>query len=230
MSPLERRRLGEARWKTLKPKCVTASSSSEQAMKLWAEIAAEAVVDHPPAHWRPVLSDLRERCWRDRIECPYTLVYMVQLAETCNAVKGNFDRGVPVSVLVEGRHHPGLLKLIKTKGMTVSRMKAHVYLYDHPDDERSVDEVEAEQRSKRQDTRDRSKRNAHAEKIMNWPLDKAEGLLQHMKNEVNAYTSAVVRLRKQGAEFDSGDIAVAEQAIKSLSQVIETLELVDLAA
>lgn len=223
MTPATRSRLGDARWSELKPRCITAAAHSEQAAVSWAEIAAEAVRDHPVAHWRSVLSDLREYCWQDKIECPFTLVYLVQLAETCDAVKGNFNRGVPISVLIEGRHHKDLLKIIKQKGMTVGRMKAVMYLYEHADDKRSVEEIEADQRAKRQDART-GRRKRHAEKIEGWPLEKAEEVLPTLGTEAQAYMNLLLRLRQQGVEFNLSDAAVAENAVKNLEQVLATIK------
>jgi hypothetical protein len=48
----------------------------------------------------------------------------VKLAQTYEAVEGDFDRGVSMAVLCEGRHTANLLQVIEP-GMTVGDIKAH---------------------------------------------------------------------------------------------------------
>lgn len=221
MAP-EKKRLDPELWATLRPKCEAAAAYSTSSITAWAKIAAEAVSAALPADRRWLLADLRERCFDNGIECPYTQSYLIQLAETHEKVKGNFNRGVPVSVLIEGRNLPDLLKMVEP-GITVGRMKAIVTKHFDPKDNRSIEEIEAEQKRHRLDGRERSKRKDHAEKIGNWKLDKADDLLPTLKEEATAYQNAIVRLQAEGAEFSAGDVAVARQAVRNALSTLDAL-------
>jgi hypothetical protein len=217
MSP---RRLGDQLWAELRPQCIEAGTYSESAIKAWARIAAEAVHDEVHPDWRWLLADLRERCFDENIECPYQVTYLINLAETYTRVKGNFDRGVPVSVLIEGRNLRNLLELVKREpGMTVGRMKAYVF-QDATKDPRSIDEIEAQQKRQRLEGKEKRKRRQHAEKIDGWPLDKAEDLLRMLADEANAYGNAIDRLQTEGASFDAGELTVALRAVKGLTSTL----------
>jgi hypothetical protein len=214
-------KLGDQRWEALVPKIDAVAVSTETAIQGWAEIAAEAVNGDQHADWRWLLADLRERCWESGRPCPYQLTYLVQLAETYQAVKGDFDRGVTTSVLIEGRNLSDLLDVVKP-GMTVGRMKAIVFKRN-TQDSRSVEEIQAEQKRHRVDGRERSKRRQHAEKIAGWPLSKAEDLLALLAEEAAAYRKAVARLDSEGAEWDSGDLVVAMQEARMLVSALEVI-------
>lgn len=215
-------KLGDKRWEVLKPKCVCAGAYSEESIKAWAAIAAEAVSGASHADWRWLLADLRERCFDNSIECPYTMNYLIQLAETYEEVDGNLDRGVPVSVLIEGRNLDNLLDVV-TPGMTVARMKALVYKRFNQTDKRSVEEVEASQKGYRLDGRERATRKGYVDKIEGWKLDKANKLLPQLQAEATAYQNAVVRLRAEGAAFDPGQVAVAQTALRNALSALDAL-------
>lgn len=215
-------KLGDKLWATLKPKCEAAAAYSASSIKEWAKIASETVNGNEHADWRWLLADLRERCFNNDIECPYTVTYLIQLAETYQKVEGNFDREVVPSVLVEGRNLDNLLDIIEP-GMTVGRMKAIVKKELDSQETRSVDEIEAEQTRHRLDGREKAKRKKHHEKIANWPLDKSDDLLSNLKEESAAYQSAIVRIQAEGAEFSPGDIAVALAVAKGLVSTLEEI-------
>lgn len=214
--------LTEERWEQLRPACEEAGAYSEQSLKKWAWICSQAVEGKVHAEWRWLLGDLRERCLEAQITCPYGIGYLIQLVETHNRVQGDFERGVNASVLVEGRNLADLLELIEP-GMTVGRIKAIVYKRANRD-RRPVEEIEAEQKRRRLSGRERTKRRKHAEKIANWPRDKADSLLPDLKDEVSAYKDAIARLSSEGATFDGGDLALALLAAKELVWLLDLMQ------
>src|SRR4051794_29464048 len=99
-------KLTTEQWNKQRAAIKKASKKTRAAIEEWAKIAASTVNGNPVDEWRWLLTDLRNRCQRDKdsdIECPYTVVYLVQLAETHTKVEANWDRGVSPSVLIEGR-------------------------------------------------------------------------------------------------------------------------------
>ncbi len=221
MAP-KKAKLEDRHWDKLTTKIDAAAAYAAESIKNWAEIAADAVNGSEHANWRWLLADLRERCFATGRECPYTVTYLIQLAETYQKVEGNFDRDVVPSVLIEGRNLDNLLDVIEP-GMTVSRMKAIVAKEMDPDETRSVEEIEAVQKRHRLDGRERAKRKGYGEKIANWPLDKSDELLPNLKEESTSYQNAIVRLKAEGAEFTAGEVAVALAVAKGLVNTLEEL-------
>lgn len=216
-----KRKLGDEVWGVLRPKCEVAAAHSINSIIAWSNITHEAVNSAPHQEWRWLLADLRERCFDAKIECPYTVTYLIQLAETYDAVKGRFDRDVPMSVLIEGRNLPHLLDVIE-KGMSVARMKALVFKWSNGDD-RSIEEIESEQKRNRLDGREKSKRKAHADKIANWSLDNSEDLLVNMNEELTAYARAISRFQAEGYRFDRGQIGITLNTTKFVINTLEDL-------
>lgn len=217
-----KRKLGDEVWGILKPKCEVAAAHSSNSIIAWANIAHEAVDSTPHHEWRWLLADLRERCFDAKIECPYTITYLIQLAETYDSVRGNFNRNVPLSVLIEGRNLPHLLDVLEN-GMSVGRMKAMVFQWSNGDD-RSIEEIEAEQKRNRLDGREKNKRKDHAEKIANWALDASDDLLVNMNEELTAYMRAISRLQAEGYAFDSGQIRITMHTAKFALSILEDLK------
>lgn len=215
------RKLTETQWKTLRPKCKKAAQHSHAAMEAWATVSAEAVSSASHINWRWMLADMRERCFDANIECPYTVTYLVQLAETYDAVKGDFDRGVPASVLVEGRNLDNLLDIVED-GMTVGRMKAIVFK-EANDDERSVEEIEAEQKRHRTEQRDRQKLRGRADEIARWPAEKADDLLPALKDELSAYIDALTDLTDEDIDFNAADARKTLRVATALTEMLKEL-------
>lgn len=218
-------KLSSSEWDAVKPICEEASGYTEQAIQKWAKAATMAVGSRPHSHWRWVLADMRDRCSDKHITCEYSVVYLKQLAETDIALDGDWDRGdISPSVLIEGRNHPKLLSIIKKDGkkLTVVRMKAHIYK-DANKDARSIDQIEAELRGKRDSETEVKSRRRHAEKIEGWSLDKAHNLLPTMKAEIVAYRSAILRLHAEGEVFDTTEIMLALDAVKQLEATLDAI-------
>ena len=219
----DKRKLTDAQWKTLRPKCKGAAEHSRSAMEGWATVAFEAVNGSPHISWRWLLADMRERCFDAKIECPYSVTYLVQLAETYEAVKGDFDRGVPISVLIEGRNLDNLLDLIEDDDkMTVSRMKAIVFK-DANGDERTVEEIEIEQKRNRTEQRERKRAKGRADEIAQWPVEKADDLLPTLRDELSAYVDALTDLSDEDVEFNAADARKALRMSSALTEMLEEL-------
>ena len=217
-------KLTDKQWKALAPQCKKAAAHTAQAIKAWSKVASEAVNGNPHADWRWLLTDLRNRCIDGEIDCPYTVTYLVQLAETYTAVEGDMNRDVPVSVLVEGRNLDNLLDIVEDEkeDLSVSRIKAYVYK-DANNDSRDIDEIESELKTKRDSEKEKKTRKRHAEKIESWPLDKDANLLPTMKSEITAYRSAILRLHTEGRQFDATEIAMALDAVRQLESTLEAV-------
>ena len=224
MAGKPRPKLSEKQWKALAPKCRKAAKYTADSIKAWSAVSSEAVNGNPHADWRWLLIDLRNRCIDSDIDCPYSVTYLIQLADTYTAVKGDLERDVPVSVLVEGRNLPNLLDIVEDEGedLSVSRIKAYVYK-DANDDEREVDEIESELRTKRDSEKERKTRRRHAEKIEGWAIDKSDNLLPTMKAEITSYRSAILRMTAEGREFDATEIALALDAVRQLAATLEAV-------
>jgi hypothetical protein len=217
-------KLTDKQWRKLQPQCKRAAASTAKAVKEWAKIAADAVNGDPHANWRWLLADLRNRCADNGIDCHYTITYLVQLAETYDAVEGNLERDVPVSVLIEGRNLDNLLDIVKGEpDLTVGRIKAYVYK-DANQDERSVDEIEEELRGKRDTVQERKTRKRQAEKIEAWEPGKAPSLMPTLKDQVVAWRSAILRLHEDGEQFGPTEIALALDAVRQLATTLETVK------
>jgi hypothetical protein len=217
-------KLTDKQWRALQPQCRKAAKHTASAVKSWAKVAADAVNGNPHADWRWLLADLRNRCVDSGIDCSYTPTYLIQLAETYAAVEGDLERDVPVSVLVEGRNLDNLLDIVEEEkeDLTVARIKAHVYK-DANDDDRDVDEIEADLRDKRDTVKERKTRKRHAEKIEGWSLDKSDNLLPTLKDEITSYRSAILRHHEEGQTFDPTEVALALDAVNQLAATLESI-------
>jgi hypothetical protein len=228
------RKLTRKQWEELEPKCVDAALQSTLAATKWAEIAAEAVVDasssedksRPKADWRWLLTDLRDRCIDNGIECPYAVKTLVQYAETYEAVDGDFDRnGAAFSALVEGRHLDNLIAITEMEqNLKVTRMRAHVHK-EATDDERPVDEIEAEMKAERDSEKERKARKSETDKIAEWPLDKTDKLVAMIEEYNGAFRKAIKRHEIAGREFDANATGMATHTTSLLHKTLRKLKL-----
>jgi hypothetical protein len=218
-------KLTEKQWRSLRAGAAKAAKLTAAAIKDWSALAAKAVNGSPHADWRWLLMDFRNRCIDDNIDCPYSVTYLVQLAETYTAVEGNLDRGIAPSVLVEGRNLDNLLDIIEEEkeNLTVPRVRAYV-TKEATGDERPVEDIEAEQKAERDQTKERKTRKRHAEKIEGWDLDKSDKLLPAMKSEITAYRGALLRLQADGSAFDGTELTLALDAAKQLVSTLEEMQ------
>ena len=212
-------KLDAKKFKTLLlPKIKQAGKTATKAVIQWAEISAITVKgakSHADWHW--LLHDMQEMAWEAREECNYTVNYLVQLAETYHAVQGDFDRGVPISILVEGRNLPNLLDIIENEpDITVPRMKAHVYKATHKHDERSVDEIEADQKDKREKQREGVKEAKETDEIVRLADTDVDALVLRYKRIIRAYEDAFSNVEAEGGVVKAGDLKVAVRATKNV--------------
>jgi hypothetical protein len=107
--------------------------------------------------------------------------------------------------------------------LTVGRIKAHVYK-DANDDDRDVDEIEAELKAKRDGEKAKTTRKRQAEKIEAWSPDKSGTLLPTMKDQIVAFRSAILRLHEEGETFDPTQVALALDAVKQLATTLEAVK------
>lgn len=99
--------------------------TAEELTIVWARAAYVVVKDEPYPNWRYYLASMRNTAFERKVNCPFSIPFLMQLAETYHAVHGDFDRGVPLGVLITGRRLPDLLDVIQPD-MTVKEMKAIV--------------------------------------------------------------------------------------------------------
>ena len=220
-------KLTDKQWRKLAPKYKRAAANTAKSLKEMAGLCKETVNGAPHADWSWLLRDARNRCIDAGWDISYSVTYMVQLAETYEAVDGDLDRGVPVSVLVEGRNLDNLTDIIEDEeekeNLTVTRIRAHVYK-DANDDDRPVEEVEEEIKAKRDEVKEKQTRQRHAEKIEGWSLDKSDKLLTTMRSEATAYRSALLRFQSEGTKFNLTDFALALDAVKQLASMMESMQ------
>ena len=217
-------KLTDKQWRKLQPQCRKAAASTAKAVKEWAKIAADAVNGDPHANWRWLLSDLRNRCIDNSIDCHYSVTYLVQLAETYDAVEGNLEYDVPISVLIEGRNLDNLLDIVEDEQetLTVGRIKAYVYK-DANDDDREIDVIEQEMKDKQDAGKGQVARQKAVAKIEADALKQPDNLLPTMKSEITAYRSAILRLHAEGQQFDATEIALALDAVRQLEATLESV-------
>jgi hypothetical protein len=217
-----KKKLTDKQWRELKPACQAAAKGVEDSLRAWAKIASDTVNGDEHASWRWLLGDLRERCYDGGIECPYSITYLTQLAETHTAAKGDLERGVPVSVLIEGRKLENLLDLA-TPGTTVGRMKAHVFKESNKDS-RSVQEIEAEQKRHRLDGRTRKERDKENQKILDVSTDpkEVESLLKEITSHIAVYKDALLGLEaEEEVAFPKRETIRALDASEALVRVLK---------
>ena len=213
----------DRKWKKIRQICKKAADLTRRATEMWAEAAYKYVSEDKHADWRWLLADMRNRCLDEGIDCPYTVTYLVVLAEAYEAVDGDFDRGVPVSVLIEGRNLDNLLDIIADDPkMTVARMKAIVAKDANEDDERSVDEIEADTENERKEKAAEAKAARQIKKIENWDTEKADELLSTLRREAHAYHIAIVNLvTEEGFEFSEREVAKTLHTLADLTRTLE---------
>ena len=222
-----RPKLGDKRFKSLVNAAKKAAKTYAEAQKQWAAVFAKAVNGDDDADWKWLIEDLRQRLLAEEdIIIPFSNTYAVQLAQTYVAAKGNLDRGVPVTVLVEGRKLENLPAVIEEETqddkppLTVSKMKAIVAKEINGDD-RPVEEIEADVKKADKAKRDKPKRKERTERITTTPVDESAELMNDLKDELLAYQSAVVRLKHEGAVIDPGVLTVTLNAAKGLVVALE---------
>lgn len=221
------KQLSSQRWKAVKPLCQKAAATGEQLMQRWAQAAHEAVKDAPAPLWRYLLLDLKRLCEEDGIDVPYGSPYLVTLAQTYEAVKGDFKRGVSLSVLVEGRHLPNLLKVLKP-GMTVADIKAHVQKAQAPEDTRTPEEIAAENRRVRKEADEAAKVAAvRKKKINSAAATDPSVLLEEVREDVRVYAAALISAQSAGAEFEANEVHAVMQAVKDLLTTMGRLVVED---
>lgn len=214
----------DRKWKKIRTICKSASELTRRATEKWAEAAYKMVSDNKHVDWRWLLADMRERCFAEDIECPYTVTYLVVLAETYEAVEGDFDRGVPISVLIEGRRLDNLLDIIEDEPkMTVARMKAIVAKEANEDEERSVEEIEADAERERKEKAEEAKMARAIKRIESWDSDKANDFLTHLRREATAYTNAITRILDEDVEFSGREVTKALRAVTELAETLEEI-------
>jgi hypothetical protein len=237
-------------WDDTYPLLQEATALSKDLASKWAEIAAKITHNHRHADWRYLLKECRERCEDDpKLDsCPYSVTYLIQLAETYNAVgkKRIQQRKVPVSVLVEGRNLDNLKEVLDDEDekpkLSVTRMKAHVAKQTAEraakaadaagrevdeqtaaDVEKSVDEIEEEIKADRTETRDGNTRRNRAERIEGIDIEKAHKVLPDIRTDAQAYANALIGLQATGAEFDTSEVAKTLRAVKELANVLKDI-------
>ena len=170
------------------------------------------------------------RAQRDKdsdIECPYTVSYLLSLVETNVRFKGNWDRGVAPSVLIEGRNHPKAIEIVEQEiadngDMSVLRMKSHIFKRTNKD-KRAVEEIEQEIKAKQDSVKGRATRQKAVAKIEADAMRKPDDLLPTMREQINAFRTAAMRLRSQGHIFNATEVDLTLDSAQSLSALLEEL-------
>lgn len=215
-------------WEGLKPLCMNSGKYTRRSIIDWARAAHAVIEDVQHHYWRRRLTELRERCINDpEIELPYTIAYLMQLAETYEAVSGNFDLGVPITVLVEGRRLDDLLDIIKREpDISVARMKAHVAKQISNDPKiisQSVDEIEADLREQRKSPQARKRAETEPEPEPDLSEMNPSELTEEMVESLQNYQLAFVRMTSSGEEIDRSDLAALTITLRNMLAVVEEL-------
>jgi hypothetical protein len=134
---------------------------------------------------------------------------------------------VSPSVLIEGRKLPKLTEIVKGEvdkhgDMSVTRVKAYVHKRANKD-KRPVEKIEEEIKAKQDDAKGRQTRQKAVAKIEADALKKPDNLLPTMREQINAFRTAAMRLRSRGTAFDTTEIALTLDSAQSLTSFLEEL-------